>query len=637
MNSRHTARFGTFEFDFESGELWSNGRKLALQSQPAQVLALLLRRPGELVTREELRRLIWADDTFVDFDPALNVAVNKVRLALKDSAAAPRFVETVPRRGYRFIADVRVPAPSGGASEPAPPPVPAGRLVAAKWRWLAASTLGLTLLAVLAVGWAPGEDASPRAPRSIAVLPFRPLVAEARDEALEVALAEAVIVKLGQLKELRVPSINAVQRYARRDVDPRDAGRQLNVDVVLDASVFRQHDTVRLSARLIDVKSGTALWAQQWDLPWTDILTVQDTMAAAVVRALSVNLGAADRASLGGHPTNIAAYDSYLRARFLLIRRTLEDSKRAAELLQGAVARDPRSAAAHASLAFAYISVPLSEGPSTPFVELGRRAANRALELDPTIAEAHAVLARIAVHFDWDTEARDRAARRALDLDPDNPFVLHCYSLMLADDGRFDEALVLARRALILDPTSVLANRDMAMILFLARRYEECAEQCRRTIELDPYSGAAYSFLGMALEQQNRPDEAAEAYITPFTFSESNRELVQSLRSAVAREGVNGLWRRWLEKLLAEPEPRLASIAATYARLGDSDSAVLWLERLYAERGAWIRGLKVSPTWDPLRADPRFHDLLRRARMAPADSQQTSLSLSEGRGRRAGS
>lgn len=637
MNSRHVARFGIFEFDFESGELWSNGRKLALQGQPAQVLSLFLRRPGELVTREELRRLIWADDTFVDFDPALNVAVNKVRLALGDSASAPRFVETVPKRGYRFLADVRV-LDTSADDAPKPEPAPTSRPVVAKWPWLAASSIALALLAVLAFGWAPGRDTPRSARSSIAVLPFRPLVADARDEALEVGLAEAVIVKLGQVKELRVPSINAVQRYARRDVDPRDAGRQLGVDAVLDASVLRQHDRVRLSARLIDVERGTAVWAQQWDLPWTDIFTVQDAMAAEVARALVVNLGAAGQASLGKHPTNVAAYENYLRARYLLLRRTVSDSRRAAELLEDAVARDPGSAAAHGSLAFAYISVPLLEGPSTPYVERGRRAANRALELDPTIAEAHAVLARIAVHFDWDTEARDRAARRALELNPDDPFVLHCYSLMLADDGRFDEALTLARRAVSLDPASVLANRDLAIILFLARRYEECAEQCRRTLELDPYSAAAYSFLGRANEQLNRPEEAVDAYVTPFTFAERHRDMVQALRSAAARDGLKGFWKRAVEYYLAEPEPRVAAIAAAYVRSGDHDSALMWLERLYAERGAWIRGLKVSPVWDPLRADPRFQDLLRRARLAPLDSPPTTqLSFSEVRGRRSGS
>jgi TolB-like protein len=280
---------------------------------------------------------------------------------------------------------------------------------------------------VLLALWHAGRvEVPPAPPRSIAVLPFRPLVDEARDVALEVGLAEAVIIRLGQLKGLRVPSINAVQRYADLGTDPLIAGRALGVEAVLDGRLLRLNGNLRLSARLLDTTTGTALWARQWDFPWTDILTVQDAMATEVTRVLALSVVPEEQVSLRTHPTNVAAYETYLRARYLLLRRTITDSRRAAELLEQAVTLDPDSAAAHASLAFAYVSVPLLEGSSTPFVELGRRAARRALDLDATIAEAHAVMARILVHFDWDADGSDRAARRALDLDPTNPFVLHC-------------------------------------------------------------------------------------------------------------------------------------------------------------------------------------------------------------------
>ena len=316
------------------------------------------------------------------------------------------------------------------------------------------------------------------------------------------------------------------------------------------------------------------------------------------------------------HPTNAAAYEPYLRARYLLLRRTVPDSRRAAELLEQAVRRDPDSAAAHASLAFAYISIPLLEGPTNPFVELGRRAAERAVALDSTIAEAHAVLARIYVHFDWDVEASDRSSRRALDLDPTDPFVLHCYSLMLADQGRFEEALALADRALTEDPASVLANRDKAIILYLARRFEPCVEQCRRTVELDPYYHSVYGVLGHAYGQLGRPEQAVEAYLTPLTFSEQNQEMVEALRSAARSGGLKEFWKTRLQYFLNQPYVPLAAVAAAYVQIGDHDSAMAWLERLHGERGAWIRGLKVQPVWDPLRHDPRFQDLLRRARLA---------------------
>jgi TolB-like protein len=448
------------------------------------------------------------------------------------------------------------------------------------------------------------------------VLPFRPIGTETRDEALEIGLTEAVIVRLGRLNGLRVPSINAVQRYAHLEHDARQAGRDLGVETVLEGTLRRLNGNVRLSARLIDVATGTTMWGQHWDFPWTDILGVQDAMATEVARALALSFAADSNASVRIHPTNATAYEPYLRARYLLLRRTVPDSRRAAELLEEAVRRDPDSAAAHASLAFAYISIPLLEGPTKPFVELGRRAAERAVALDSTIAEAHAVLARIYVHFDWDVEASDRASRRALDLDPTDPFVLHCYSLMLADQGRFEEALALADRALVEDPASVLANRDKAIILYLARRFEPCVEQCRRTVDLDPYYHSVYWVLGNAYGQLGRPEQAVEAYLTPLTFSEQNREMVDALRSAARSGGLKEFWKTRLHYFLNQPHVPLAAVAAAYVQIGDHDSAMAWLERLHGERGAWIRGLKVQPVWDPLRDDPRFQDLLRRARLA---------------------
>ncbi len=607
-------RFGKFEFDLVSGELRNDGRKLPLQGQPAQILSHLLATPGEIVTRDELRRAIWGDDTFVDFDTALNVAVNKLRQALGDSATSPRFVETVPRRGYRFLADVhRVERPTVSIT-PSDPAAEAAPSRPKTRQWVAQ----FAVVVALAGLWdGTRSDPPPASPRSIAVLPFRPLVVGTHDDALEVGLTEAVIVRLGQLKQLRVPSINAVRRYAKSDFDPRLAGRELGVEAVLDGSLQRVDGHVRLSARLLDVSSGTALWARQWDFPWTDIFSVQDTMAAEVTRALALSVVPEEQASLRRHPTNVAAYDGYLRARYLLLRRTVADSRRAAELLEEAVRLDPDSAAAHASLAFAYISVPLLEGPSAPFVELGRRAARRALDLDPATAEAHAVLGRILVHFDWDAEGSDRAARRGLEVDPNNPFVLHCYSLMLADQGRFDEALALADRALALDPASVLANRDKAIILALARRYEAAIEQSQRTLELDPYYGAPYTILGRAYEALGRSDQAVEAYLTPLSFSERNHEMVAALRAAARRGGLKEFWKVRLGYLLNESHVRPAAVAMAYVRVGDHDQAIAWLERLYAERGAWVTGLKVQPVWDPLRGDPRFQDLLRRANLTP--------------------
>lgn len=598
MNPPRLVRFGSFEFDPASGELRAHGRRIPLQSQPAQVLTQLVNHPGRIVTREELRRTIWGDDTFVDFDAAINVAVNKIRQALHDSATAPRFVETLPKRGYRFLADVHVaePATAPGASATPPPAGAPARVV------LSLITGLLLAVGIFGVWSGSGRDASPRE-RSLAVLPFRPLVAESRDDALQVGLAEAVIVRLGQLKQLRVPSINAVQRYASLDLDPRAAGRELGVEAVLDGSILRLDGNVRLSARLLDVATGTTLWARQWDLPWTDIFTVQDAMATEMARALALTLV----------PGELAAQEAPDQRGGLrqLPARTVPaapaDSRRQRPGRGTAGSGDParpRVCRGTRRARLAYISIPLLEGPTVPFVELGRQAAQRALELDPTIAEAHAVLGRILVHFDWDMEAAEREMRRALELDPTDPFVLHCYARVLADDGRFEEALALTDTALAQDPTSVLANRDKAIILFLAGRYEACVEQCLRTLELDPYSAFVHSYLGRAYERLGQPEQAVEAYVTPLTFSEANRHRAEALRTAARRGGLAGFWELQLQMLLAEPEVRPFSVARAYARIGDHDRAIAWLERLYTERGAWVRGLKVQPEFDPLRTAP---------------------------------
>jgi DNA-binding winged helix-turn-helix (wHTH) protein/TolB-like protein len=378
--------FGSFRLDAVEKALFQEGRPVPLTPKAIETLLALVERHGRLVTKEELFRLVWPDAFVEENNLAQNISM--LRRVLGESTSG-LLIETVPTRGYRFLADVRTvePGPVAVARETNPRPTAAPRV-----RWLIAFAL-LPAIGLPAMWGLIRRDGPPAPPRSVAVLPFSPLVAGSQDEALEVGLAEAVIIRLSQLKKLRVPSINAVRHYARLNPDPRSAGRQLDVDAVLQGSLLRLNGNVRLTARLIDVASGTTLWARQWDFPWTDIFTVQDSMSAEVSRALAVSLGTEERGALQRHPTNVAAYEAYLRARYLLLRRTVGDSRRAAELLEEAIRLDPDSAAAYASLGFAFISIPLHEGPTKPFVELGRQAARRALALDPTIAEAHAVLA----------------------------------------------------------------------------------------------------------------------------------------------------------------------------------------------------------------------------------------------------
>jgi DNA-binding winged helix-turn-helix (wHTH) protein/tetratricopeptide (TPR) repeat protein len=481
--SDQVVRFGTFELDRSTGELRSKGQRVPLQDQPAQLLSLLVGRPGEVVTRDELRRALWSEDTFVDFDTAMNVAVNKVRQALRDSAASPRFVETVPKRGYRFLADVRAIEPgaarvaSPGAPEPAPPK---GR----PWHGGLRTVAG----AVAAV----------------------------------VVIAVAVLL-------------------ARDRLRPRPAAH-----------------------------AKTAV-----------------------------------------QPTNAAAYDRYQRARHLIDRRTAEDSRRAAELLEEAIALDPRSAPAQAALADAYLALAWLGKAQAPAVSRARAASRRALEIDPAHAEAHATLGIILSQFDWDVAAGQRELERAVELAPDRGTVLRLYSLFLWNEGRFEEALDMNERELALDPASRFANRNRAIILYYARRYEESITQARKTIELDRYFVTIYDWLGKAYRQLGREQEAVEAFITPLTFDVARAKDVETLRAALAQGGPRAFWRRWLE---LHPDPTEDDLCAgVELRLGDRDRAIALLETLLASGNPWIRALNVEPQWDPLRSDPRFQSIVRRA------------------------
>jgi DNA-binding winged helix-turn-helix (wHTH) protein/TolB-like protein/Flp pilus assembly protein TadD len=601
MNTPQVVRFGTFELDRPTGELRCQGRRVPLQDQPARVLSLLVSRPGEVVTRDELRRALWSGDTFVDFDTALNVAVNKVRQALRDSATSPRFIETIPRRGYRFLSDVHP-----VADPPAAPAVSHSR----RLRRTIGIALGLLLAAVaIRVG---ERFVRPSASPSVAVLPFKPLIAGSSDEALEMGFAESVIVRLGRRPGLRVPSISAVRRYRVPAPNPLQAGRELGVDTVLDGSLLRVGGRLRVSARLLDISTGTTRWAKEWNIPWTDVFTVEDAIATEVTRVLAPALDARQRVPDPKPPTNAAAYDRYLRGRHLVTRRTRADSQRAAELLEEAVALDPHSAAAQAVLADAYVAITWLSGSMGPLVERAREAALRSLELDPNEATAHATLGILLALFDWDTVSGERELLRALELGPEVPAVLRFNAVFLWHEGRLEEASAMNERELALDPTSVFANRNKAIILYYSRRYEGCITQSLKALELDRYFASVYGWLGACYEQLGREREAVDAYIAPLTFGDEHQKEATALRAAAAKGGLRGYWRYQLEQVGRKPEAYTDRQAIAALEVGDRDQAIAALERLCEQRSPWVRIIKIDPRWDPLRADPRFQALLQK-------------------------
>jgi len=620
-------RFATFELDNRTGQLTRNGRRVPLQDQPARALGLLASRPGELVTRDELRQALWPANTFVEFDTALNIVVTKVRHALGDDAAAPRFIETVPRRGYRFIADVHpvqagAPVPSAGgepltADTPSPANVPT-RSATGSIGWRMAVGAGLCVILIAGAWLTRQPSASVSRPRSLAVLPFKPLVASEGDARMELGMTEALISQLSGIRTLRVEPLARVRRYQALDQDPLLAGHELGVDAVLEGHFQRSEDRVHVRARLVRTADGTALATTEWRDSFSDIFAIQRGVAQSVTSALEVTLSPEEHARIARQDTISAdAYRHYLFGRHQLEIRTLEHVKAAEAEFREAVRLDPRYAKAHAGLALTLPHLVWQRG-ATAIEVMGpsKEAALRALAIDERVALAHAALARIYEWFELDPVRAQRELLRAMELDSQEPWVLRGYAHFLLNRDAFDEALELNARELALDPTSLLANRYRAQMLYVARRFDECVAQSRRAVALDPRDLVlSYSWLGKCLEQQGRRREAVEIWEQARALV-GEPDIAERMKRIFRDRGWAAYWREEM-KLAGRPLD-----APIRVRLGDPEAALSILERLLEERDPLVSWLN-HPDLDPLRSHPRFQALRRRAGLS--DEMNASL------------
>lgn len=608
-------RFGVFELDRQSGELRKNGRKIRLEGQPLQVLQLLLSRPNEVVSREDIQKALWDGDTFVDFEHSINAAVKRLRQALDDSAETPRFVETIPRRGYRFICPVTAPAASETA---APPSRPA---------WARRTVLAVSLLPVLvaAAAWLalrlPAPVASPAASiRSVAVLPLKNLSGDPGQEYFADGMTEALITEFGQIPRLRVISLQSVLRYKNTDKTVPEIARELKVDAVVEGSVRRSHDQMRIDAELVRAQPERALWSSSFVRPAADVLRLQGEVAAAIALAAQVVLTPAQRRQLSAdRQVNPDAYQAFLRGRELYRRFDDEWFDSAAEYLQKAIELDPSYAPPYATLAEIY-----STDMRYSYQDLNQRASSaaaHALELDDTLAEAHAAQAYVNLRFRWDWPGAEREIKRALELNPNSSESLQMYGYYLTLMGRFDEAIASYRKALDVDPLNFLPNERLGFALSKAGRYDEAIAHLRELARLEPhmfmghYSLAyAYAFTGDYREamkhvregQRHLGDVAQPAnfdYGYVIAVSGNRREALQLIQIMMAYRR-----RHYLDPMF---------IAETYAGLGDKDRALQWLELGYRQHARFMIYLKVLHELDALRSDPRFQDLLRRLQFPP--------------------
>jgi TolB-like protein/DNA-binding winged helix-turn-helix (wHTH) protein/Tfp pilus assembly protein PilF len=623
--------FGVFELDLRSGELRKHGLRVRLQEQPFQLLAMLVEQSGMVITREELQKRLWPADTFVDFDHGLNKAINKIRDALSDSPDSPRFVETVARRGYRFLAEVKVIDAAGvQRSEPATQPQhtaeldrhldPAHRPTEPKRRlraWKIAVGLILILIASLTMWKVQPWNRPYPVIRSLAVLPLESLSSEASQDYFADGMTDELISDLGQISALRVISRTSAMTYKHARKPVPQIARELNVDAIVEGTVLRSGDQVRITAQLIEASSDKHLWSQSYEGELRDTLALQNKVASAIADQIRINLNPQEQATLkNAKVVNPEAYESYLKGRYFWNKRTADGLKVALAYFNQAVDEDPKYAQAYSGLADTYALLgDWQYAVMTPKEALpkAKAAAMQALELDSTLGEAHNSLAFVLDGFDWDLDAGGKEFRRAIDLNPSYATAHHWFAWHLSLLGRYDEAIAEMRKAESLDPLSLIINADLAELLVLGHSYDESIEQSRKTIEMDRNFAMAHNQLGQAYLEKRMYGEAVTELQKGVQLSGGSPTCIANLARAYAASGK----RKEATKLLGDLKKRSnpsysygSEIATIYASLGDKDQALNWLEKAYEER--FNPGVLMRPGFDPLRSDPRFEELVRR-------------------------
>ncbi len=623
----HLVQFGEFQADLSAAELYKAGRKLKIQERPFQVLAILLERSGEVVTREELRGRIWPADTFVDFDHSLAVAVNKLREALGDSADRPRFVGTVGRRGYRFLVPVRRDEPlaaNTGAAAKANGQSAAG---SASRRQKARLRIALAAVVVLlaAGAWKASVSRKPAPPQisSLAVLPLENLSGDPEQEYFAEGMTDELITDLAKIGALRVISRTSAMRYKGTKKSLPEIAGELNVDAVVEGTVSRSAGRVHITAQLIGAKPEKHLWAESYERPLGDMVALQDELARQIADTIRVKLTPQERASLArARSVGPDAYQLYLKGRYFWNKRSAEGLHKAVEYFEQAIAKDPHYAQAYAGLADSYVLLGggYSVVPPEAAYPKARTAAEKALELDETLAEAHTSLALIGPSGMWDWAGREREFQRAIELNPNYATAHHWYAEgYLIPMGRAEEAIAEMRLAEKLDPVSPIIATDVGKELYVARHYDEAAVQLHKALELDPNFTPALEWLWRVYAEKGDYQQALVilARIKPALAMPN---YLSSRGYLYAQEGRKQEARQLLRQLLllarheyVDPEFPVA----VYISLGDKEQAFAWLEKAYATQSAYMSLLKLWSLYDPIRSDPRFADLLRRVGLPP--------------------
>ncbi len=604
-NLHGIARFGSFELDLGSGELRRDGVTLRLQPQPAKVLALLVSRPGEVITRNELAEQVWGSETFVDFERGLNFAIRQIRSTLGEDADQPSFIETLPKRGYRFIAPLIEAEPEPSISAPAP-----RRFVKVP---LAIGSAALLLIGAV-VYWQLARHHRQLAQRQIvlAVLPFDDLSSDPQ-AFLVAGLTEEMVARVTEIspEHLKVIAHTSAMQYQRTKKNPRQIGEDLGADYVLENSIRHEGGRIRITSQLVRTADQTHLWAQNYDRDMRELLPLESEVTSDIAEQIQRQLLPAVTVNhrSDGRRVDSEAHELYLKGRYAFNQRSRESLQQSVAYFQQAVAKQPDYALAYAGLADAYnLTTYYGFDPTLESWSQARIASSKALQLDDSLAAAHAALAYTEFLSQEDWPTAEKEFRRALELDDGYVPAHHWYAFYLAAIGRMDESLNQMRYAETLDPLSPAAHAGLAYMYYFARDYERAIQQARIALQLNSNSIAAHAVVGWAYIEQKKYPDAIQELQTAERLSGGSTPYLCALARAYALSGNS----REAKTMLKQVETLQKSlrgagtgIAAAYVALGNSEQALTWLEAT-APGDFQVNWLRVDPAFDPLRQNPRF-------------------------------
>ena len=598
-------RFGVFELNAETGELRKSGHTVRLRPQAAKVLLLLASRPGQLITRDELREKVWGNETFVDFEHGLNLCIREVRAALDDDADTPRYVETLPKRGYRFIAAVE------GTKQTARP-----------LAWRSVAVIAAILLATLAVAvianpthWRERIFASHQGSvRTIAVLPLQNLSGDATQDYFADGMTEALTTDLARMESLQVISRTSAIQYKTAKKSLPTIAQELHAEALVEGSVQRSGNRVRVTAQLVRASDDRHLWANTYERDFGDVLSLQDDVASDIAKQIEKRLGGPQPApALKVQAVNAEAYETYLRANYYFDRFDLQKS---IDYYRQAIKLDPNYAPAYAHMAEAYSFLAFF-GAVSPGEGWGKtkEAASLAVQKDERLPEGHGALALAKLHYDWDFAGAEQEFKRALELNPSDADVRHEHAHYLMAMGRLAESEAESKRAVELDPVGDGLNSCLCWHSFAARDYDEAVRLAAKFLKSQPDDPWEHTILGWTYEQKRMPDRAIVDFKTAVEVTKGDPFFVAALGHAYAVAGN----RREAEKVLQTLSNRARKsyvspfdVALIYTALGEKDKAFALLDKAVAEHSTFLVYTKWEPRLDPLRSDPRFQDLLKR-------------------------